>query len=99
MGQGISAQVYAFTPLNDKSMGLRQMMFMSGLNSFEYWTGLLMADMCIQAIPNLVFTIIMPIFTQIMQRSNIGYFVLCWFLFQATYMTVIYLLTHLFATP
>ena len=57
------------------------MMFMSGLNSFEYWTGLWMADMLILAIPNLVFTVIMPIFTMIMKRNNIGYFVLVWFFF------------------
>lgn len=99
LGQCVSAQVFAFNPLNDKKMGLRQMMFMSGLNSFEYWTGLWMADMLILAIPNLVFTAIMPIFEMIMKPSNIGYFVLVWFLFQANYITVIYLFSHVFAGP
>lgn len=99
LGQCVSAQVFAFNPLNDKKMGLRQMMFMSGLNSFEYWTGLWMADMIILAIPNLVFTAIMPIFTMIMKRSNIGYFVLVWFFFQANYIMLIYLCSHIFAGP
>lgn len=65
-GQCVSAQAFAFNPLNDKKMGLRQMMFMSGLNSFEYWSGLWMADMLVLAIPNLVFTAIMPLFETIM---------------------------------
>ena len=66
MGQGFSSTVFGFTPLQDKKMGLRQMMFMSGLNSFEYFSGMLMADFLILTIPNVVFTVLMPLFDMIM---------------------------------
>jgi hypothetical protein len=69
IGTGISSSVFVFTPLQDKGMGLRQMMFMSGLNSFEYFTGMLLADWIVLAIPNVVFTIIMPFFSQIMSSD------------------------------
>jgi len=42
------------------------MMFMGGLSSFEYWTGMYCADMCVFMIPNVVISVLMPIFPQIM---------------------------------
>lgn len=80
-------------------MGLRQMMFMSGLKSFEFFTGMLFADSIVFAIPNLVFTVIMPFFSQIMSTDQIGWFVLSWLLFDLAYLCIVYTMSHIFDGP
>ena len=62
LGSGISAMLYAYLPLADKAGGLRQMMFICGLSSTEYFTGLLCADMIIFNVPNVVISCLLPIF-------------------------------------
>lgn len=69
IGSGISAMLYCYLPLQDKAGGLRQMMFICGLSSTEYFTGLLLADMIIFNVPNVVISAILPIFPQIMEQS------------------------------
>ena len=45
------------------------MMFICGLSSTEYFTGLLLADMIIFNVPNVVISALLPIFPQIMEQS------------------------------
>ena len=41
----------ALLPLYEKQNGIRHMMYLNGLNSFQYWFGMLLADSLISLAP------------------------------------------------
>jgi hypothetical protein len=57
LSYSITAGMAAVLPLKEKKGGLRHMMKLFGLNSFEYWFGMLMADFIIVLVPAVAATI------------------------------------------
>jgi hypothetical protein len=57
LGLSFTGGLYAFMPMTEKKGGLRQMMHMSGLTSFQYYAGLFLADILIFTAPSLILCI------------------------------------------
>jgi hypothetical protein len=57
LGQSLTAGLYGFIPMEEKKGGLRQMMHMSGLTSFQYYAGLFLGDFILFFGPAVVISI------------------------------------------
>ena len=62
LGQCLTAGLYAFVPMTEKKGGLRQMMHMSGLTSWQYFGGLFLGDILTFTLPAVVVTIALCFF-------------------------------------
>ena len=99
IGYTFTAGMVAVTPMKEKKGGLRHMMHLFGLNSFEYFLGMAIADLIIAMIPATAACIIIMVFDEIMLLENVGEFWLCFVFFGCTMNCLSYLLTHLFSNP
>lgn len=99
LGQSFTAGLFGFTPMTEKKMGLRQMMHMSGLSSFEYFTGIFMGDWLLFICPAIIISLCLLGFDQIMVKDQIGNFFISYILFGFAVIQTTYLLTHLFDDP
>ena len=91
--------MYAFVPMEEKKLGLRQMMHMTGLNSIEYFGGLFLGDMSLFMIPACVISIALIFFEQIMLQSQIPTFLLSFIMFGISLSNLTYVFTHIFDDP
>ena len=91
--------MYAFVPMYEKKLGLRQMMHMSGLNSIEYFAGLFFGDILLFIMPAIVISIALIGFPQIMINSQIPNFFLSFILFGVCLANFTYIFTHIFDDP
>ena len=57
LGQSLTAGLYGFIPMTEKKGGLRQMMHMSGLTSFQYYAGLFLGDIILFIGPGVVISL------------------------------------------
>ena len=85
--------------MNEKKGGLRHMMHLFGLNSFQYYIGLLLSDWIIHLIPVTVATLLVLPFEDIMLRENVGDFVICYIFFGCVMNCLSYFFAHLFTDP
>ena len=75
------------------------MMTLFGLNSFDYWFGMFLADFIIVLIPASVASIILLCFDTIMEREFVWEFFFDYVLFGTAVNCFSYLLTHVFSDP
>ena len=99
LGNMFTAGMYAFIPMSEKKNGLRQMMHMSGLNSFEYFGGLFVGDIFLFTMPAIVISIALIGFPQIMVQEQIGDFFISFILFGVCLINFTYCFTHIFDDP
>jgi len=83
----------------EKKHGLRQMMHMSGLSSFQKFFGLFSGDLFLFTIPALVISLCLIGFGEIMVKQEIGNFFLCFMLFGACLINLSYVFSHIFDDP
>lgn len=83
----------------EKKAGLRQMMNMSGLTSIEYFTGLMLGDLTIYSIPCTILSILIYFLPQIMDASFIAEFWICYMLYGAAIINIVYIFTHWYTEP
>lgn len=99
LGQVLTAGMYAFVPMFEKKHGLRQMMYMSGLNSLEYFGGLFIGDILLFIAPAIVISIVLIFVPEIMVQDQIGNFFVTYILFGACLINFTYIFTHIFDDP
>ena len=93
----VSASRSALQPLNEKRTGIRQMMQLCGLSSFEYWLGMIMADVLITLVPASLCCIIVLIFDEeLMDRVYVVEFFVNFIGFLSTLNCLSYLFSHAF---
>ena len=85
--------------MTENKEGLRKMMHLSGLNSFEYLFGMLIADTLLFLIPLVVFFIMLYSVPLIMELALVWKFTLCYALFGPAMISLTYLMTKLFDNP
>ena len=79
--------------MKERQKGLRHMMKLSDLISFEYWFGQLLADFTVALLPAIISSIILIGFDQIiMERENIWELFLAFLLFEIAVNCLTYLL-------
>lgn len=99
IGYSFTAGISAVLPLKEKKEGLRHMMYLFGLNSFQYFFGMLLADFIINLIPNVIACCLLFAFEDIMLSENVWEFFVVFAMF-ATCMTCFsYLFSHVFSDP
>ena len=92
--------IYAFVPMTEKKGGLRQMMHMTGLRSYEYFTGLLLADTALFTIPiGLICVFLAKFALNIVEPDQIVVFAASYLLYGFSCLNTVYLITHLFDDP
>ena len=99
LGELFTAGMFAFIPMTEKKHGLRQMMHMSGLNSFEYFGGLFIGDILLFIAPAVVISIALVFFPQVMVQDQIGNFFISFILFGMCLINFTYCFTHIFDDP
>ena len=99
LGQILTSGMYTTIPMAEKKGGLRQMMFMNGLKSHEYFLGLFLGDMLLFTLPAIVISLALIPVGQIMISSQIPTFFLSFMLFGACQINLSYLISHLFDNP
>ena len=99
IGFTFTAGVSAILPMKENKEGLRHMMSLFGLNSFQYFTGMLLADAIISLVPNLVISLLLLAFEQIMNKEVIWQFSVVFFCFCCTMTCFSYLFSHIFSNP
>ena len=95
----ITGGMSAMLPLQEKKGGLRHMMRLFGLNAFQYWFGMLLADFVIALIPTTVASGILLGFDMIMERDAVGEFFIDFLLFIVAINCFSYLFSHAFSDP
>lgn len=85
--------------MKERQGGLRHMMHLFGLNSFQYFFGMALADCVIVTVPATVASGIILIFDDIIERENIGMFWLIFVFFGCAMNSFSYLFSHLFSNP
>ena len=68
IGYTFTAGMAAVLPMQEKKGGLRHMMYLFGLNSFEYFLGMAIADWIIVAVPATIASALLLAFDEIMER-------------------------------
>ena len=68
IGYTFTAGMSAVLPMQEKKGGLRHMMHLFGLNSFEYFLGMAIADWIIVTVPATIACILLLAFDEIMER-------------------------------
>lgn len=99
LSYSITAGMAAVLPLKEKKGGLRHMMKLFGLNSFEYWFGMLLADFIIVMVPATVATIGLLCDELLMERENVPEFFVDFVLFVTAVNCFSYLFSHAFSDP
>ena len=61
--------MWAMIPMNEKKGGLRQMMFMNGLKSHEYYLGLFLGDILLYTGPAIIMSLCLLIIDDIMHHD------------------------------
>lgn len=75
------------------------MMHLLGLNSFQYFFGLVIADWLISLIPVTIGSLLLVPFDEIMERSEIGDFFIVYAFFGCAINVLAYTFSHLFSNP
>ena len=99
LGYTFTAGMTAVVPMQEKKGGLRHMMYLLGLNSFQYFFGMAIADFIICLIPNVIACLILLCFDEIMPRESVWEFFVVFAFFGATMNKFSYLFSHLFDDP
>lgn len=99
LAYSITAGMTAVLPLKEKKGGLRHMMKLFGLNSFEYWFGMFMADLVIVLIPATVFSLGLLIDDFLMDRQYVPEFFVDFVMFVTAINCFSYLFSHIFSDP
>ena len=99
LSYSITAGMAAVLPLKEKKGGLRHMMKLFGLNSFEYWFGMLMADLVIVLVPAIAAAIGLLIDDLLMEREYVPEFFVNFVLFVTAINCFSYLFSHAFSDP
>ena len=85
--------------MEEKKGGLRQMMHMSGLTSFQYYAGLFLGDFVLFFGPAVVISIALIPFEEVMVRSQIFSFFISYLLYGAALINLAYAFSHIFSNP
>jgi hypothetical protein len=99
LSYSITAGMAAVLPLKEKKGGLRHMMKLFGLNSFEYWFGMLIADFIIVLVPAIVASIALLMHDLLMEREYVPEFFVNFVLFVTAINCFSYLFSHAFSDP
>lgn len=99
LSYSITAGMAAVLPLKEKKGGLRHMMKIFGLNSFEYWFGMLMADFVIILVPAITASIGLLTNDLLMDREYVPEFFVDFVLFVTAINCFSYLFSHAFSDP
>ena len=99
LGQMFTVSMWATIPMTEKKGGLRQMMFMNGLRSHEYYIGLFMGDILLYLGPAIIISLALIPVDEIMRNEQIPEFFLCYMLFGATVINLSYMLSNFFDNP
>ena len=99
IGYTFTAGISAVLPMKEKQGGLRHMMHLFGLNSFEYFLGMAIADWVIVAVPATVASLLVLIFDEIMMRKYVWEFWIIFMFFGCAMNVFSYLFSHLFSNP
>jgi len=99
LGQSFTAGLYAFVPMTEKKGGLRQMMHMSGLSSFQYFLGLWLGDMTLFFGPAVVLSLALLGFPEIMVQDQVFNFFVSYMFYGMALTNFTYLCAHLFDNP
>jgi len=99
IGSTFTAGMSAILPMEENKGGLRHMMHLFGLNSFQYFFGMLLGDLCIVAIPPCLCAAVLMVFDDIMEREYVPEFFLLFWIFGCTLNTFSYLFSHIFNNP
>ena len=99
LGQMFTVSIWATIPMSEKKGGLRQMMFMNGLRSHEYYIGLFMGDILLYLGPAIIISLALLPVDEIMRNEQIPTFFLCYMLFGAAIINFSYMLSNFFDNP
>lgn len=99
LGYTFTAGMQAMVPMQEKKGGLRHMMHLLGLNSFQYFLGLNIADFIICLFPVTLASLILLGFGDIMLQKEIGNFFVVFMFFTITMNNFSYIFSHIFANP
>lgn len=99
LSYSITAGMAAVLPLKEKKGGLRHMMKLFGLNSFEYWFGMFMADFVIVLVPAVVAAVGLLTNDLLMEREYVPEFFVDFVLFVTAINCFSYLFSHAFSDP
>ena len=59
LGQTFTVGLYSSVPMLEKKGGLRQMMHMNGLTSYQYFSGLFMGDIMLFTAPSILISFVL----------------------------------------
>jgi len=99
LGSTFTAGKSAILPMEERKVGLRHMMHLFGLNSFEYFFGLGLADLLINLAPALLCSIILLAFDEVMERKYVPEFLLLFWVFGESLTVFSYAFSHVFGNP
>ena len=99
LGYTFTAGISAVLPMKEKKGGLRHMMHLFGLSSFEYWLGMAIADWIICAVPGTIASVLLLCFDEIMEPEYVWEFFVIFMFFGCALNVYSYLFTHLFSNP
>ena len=99
IGYTFTAGMSGVLPMKEKQGGLRHMMHLFGLNSFQYWLGMAIADWIIVGVPATVAAALVLTWDEIMLREYVWEFWLIFMFFGCAMNVFSYLFTHLFSNP
>jgi len=75
------------------------MMHLFGLNSFQYWLGMALADLVIVLIPASICSILLLFFDEIMDTEVVGEWFFLFWIFGCSLNIYSYLFSHIFSNP
>jgi|Transcript_37574 hypothetical protein len=99
IGSTFTAGMSAMLPMEERKGGLRHMMHLFGLNSFQYFFGMVLGDLCIVLIPSVVCSFILLILDDIMSRDYVPEFFCLFWAFGCTLNVMSYGFSHVFSNP
>lgn len=99
IGYTFTAGMSAILPMKERQGGLRHMMHLFGLNSFQYFFGMAIGDWIIITVPATVASLLVLCFEDIMQRQYVWEFWLIFMFFGCSMNVFSYLFSHLFGNP
>mmetsp|Transcript_4750 Transcript_4750/g.5791 ORF Transcript_4750/g.5791 Transcript_4750/m.5791 type:complete len:214 (-) Transcript_4750:197-838(-) len=85
--------------MDEKANGLRQMMHMSGISSFEYYLGLFLGDMTLFSLPAIVTSLALLPVPQIMVQEQVGMFFISYMFYGMALVNMVYGFCHIFSDP
>lgn len=99
IGSSFTAGMSAILPMEERKGGLRHMMHLFGLNSFQYWLGMALADLVIVLIPAAICSVLLLFFSEIMDIEVVGEFFLLFWFFGCSLNIYSYAFSHIFNNP